>query len=81
MILVNTVPNPNLLTQSVGKIFRCENPCLFWGFLVFFRGWGDPIFFKISDPKQNDISKQCTKSQKCSSKTTKVTEVTDGLTD
>ena len=30
------------------------------------------FFFKISDPKQNNISKQCTESQKCSSKITKV---------
>merc|ERR1712208_272639 len=33
---------------------------------------GGPIFFKISDPKQNDISKHCTKSQKASSKITEV---------
>ena len=45
---------------------------MFWGFGVFFGGWGGPILFKISDPKQNDISKQYTKSQKCSSKITKV---------
>ena len=43
-------------------------------FLVFFwGGWGGRIFSKLSDPKQNDISKHCTKSQKCSSKITKVT--------
>ena len=48
------------------------NKVFFWGFLVFLGGWGGPIFFKISDPKQNDISKQCTKSQKGSSKITEV---------
>ena len=47
---------------------------VFLGFLVFFLGggWGGPIFFKISDLKQNDISKHCTKSQKCSCKITEV---------
>ena len=29
MILVNTVPNPNLLTQSVGKLSHRENPQVF----------------------------------------------------
>ena len=33
MILVNTVQNPNLLTQSVGKLSHRENPCLFLVFL------------------------------------------------
>ena len=41
----------------------------FGGFSVFFGGLGwSNFFFKISDPKQNNISKQCTKSQRCSSK-------------
>merc|ERR1712087_838545 len=73
MTLVNSVPNPNLLSQSIGKISHRENPqVFFWGFLGFFGGWSGPIFFKISDPKQNDTSKQCMESQKCSSKITKV---------
>ena len=37
MILVNTVPNPNLLTQSVGKLSHRENPQVF--FWVFFWGF------------------------------------------
>jgi len=41
-------------------------------FFVFFWGWGGLIFFQISDPKQNDISKQCIKSLKGSSKITEV---------
>ena len=45
---------------------------MFWGFGVFFGGWGGPIFFKISDPKQNDISKHCTKPQPSNSKRWKV---------
>ena len=35
---VHTVPNPNLLTQSIGKISHRENPCLFLEFFGFF--WG-----------------------------------------
>ena len=64
-ILESTIGNPNHLAQSVGKLSHCENPSisLFLGVLVFFGGWGGPIFFRILDPKQNDISKDCTKSQ------------------
>ena len=46
MILVNTVPNPNLLTQSVSKISHRENPCLFGGFFEFFGGLGWSDFFQ-----------------------------------
>ena len=37
-------------------------------------GQGSSNYTKISEPMQNDISKHCTKSQKCSSKITKVTK-------
>ena len=46
MIIVNTVPNPNLLTQSIGKLSHRENPCLFWGFFGFFWGLGWSNFFQ-----------------------------------
>ena len=38
MILVNTLPNPNLLTQSVGKLSHRENPFFFEE--VFWVLWG-----------------------------------------
>ena len=42
-ILESTIPNLNLLTQSIGKISHHENPCLFLGFLGLFwgLGWSD----------------------------------------
>ena len=45
MILVNTVPNPNLLTPSVSKISHCENPKSFFGVFWVFLGVGVVQFF------------------------------------
>ena len=82
MILENTVPNPKSVAPNLQKLYNRKvsissySKCFggFGGFGVFFGGWGCPNCTKISDPKQNDISKHCTKFQKCSSNITKVTK-------
>ena len=48
--------------ENIMVKFKFKVPYSKGGFGAFLGGWGGPICFKISDPKQNDISKHCTKS-------------------
>ena len=78
MILGNSVPNPKSVAPQLQKLYNRKvsissySEC-FGGFGVFLGGWGSPNFTKFLDPRQNDISKHCTKFQTSSSKFTKVT--------
>ena len=77
MILGNSVPNPKSVAPQFQKLYNRKvsissySKC-FGVFGVFLGGWGCPNCTKISDPKQNDINKHCTKSQTSRSKSTKV---------